>query len=87
MNERIEELGRQADEYVDKFFGDDDVGGEEYNIKYTEVFAELLIKECLKVVKDKVLGKYYFSHDDTNIVRDETSLDIYQDIKHYFGVE
>jgi hypothetical protein len=52
MNERIEELSKQAWEYADKYSRDGDgKHGGLYNYK----FAELLIHECTKVASDIVV--------------------------------
>lgn len=50
MNERIQELAFQAEDYADNIV---DMGGEFYE-SYTNKFAELIIAECLKEVCDEV---------------------------------
>ena len=56
MNERIKELAEQAEDYAD---GIVDQGGE-FHPAYTEKFAELIVKECAKLIRD---GDYSHTAD------------------------
>jgi hypothetical protein len=78
MNERIKELAEQAREYASTR----DMTGE-YLIafdqdKYSQKFAELIVKECLEVMR-------LVPYDTDREFGDEV---IYQDsVKKHFGVE
>ncbi len=67
MNERIKELADEAEIYADSIV---DLGGE-FHEAYTKKFAELIVKECAKVLYDNELGGY-----QTNYV-----------LKEHFGIE
>ena len=53
MNERIQELAAEAEDYADSIV---DQGGEFHPV-YTQKFAELIVRECEKVAKD---GSWYY---------------------------
>lgn len=48
MNERIFELAAEAEDYADSIV---DQGGE-FHLAYTQKFAELIVKNCAKYVKN-----------------------------------
>ena len=83
MNERIKELAEQ-------------VGLDVYPISITgsteelEEFAELIVKECLKEIKDMIVDEsellYPNNKQTTEFVNDRL-LDAYDNIKEHFGVE
>lgn len=50
MNERIQALADQAEDYADSIV---DRGGE-FHLAYTQKLAELLIRECADFLKDKL---------------------------------
>jgi hypothetical protein len=76
MNERIRELAEQATNIVEM------VGPQGYTSSYAnfdrEKFAELIVRECLKIVEpDRTSG------DEWCVTLDETA----QSIRQHFGVE
>ena len=54
MNERIQELAIQAEDYADSIV---DQGGE-FHEAYTQKLAELIVRECCDVLYDNELGGY-----------------------------
>ena len=76
MNERIQELAVQAEEYADSIV---DEGGE-FHPAYTKKFAELIVRECVKVVDDmsdpEDSERYFWAIQNAS-----------QKIKEHFGVE
>ena len=88
MNERINELKSQCivreqrgtnafDSYVVDRFD-------------TEKFAELIVAECLGIVKSNTYGpagEYDYSYTDEKASADERAETIYKDITYRFGVE
>jgi hypothetical protein len=47
MNERIQELAYQAEDYADSIV---DQGGE-FHVTYTKKFAELIVRQCMSVAR------------------------------------
>ena len=73
MNERIQELDKQAEDYAMSVCDADGVyQGKEYLTVVKEKFAELLIRQCIQAVKN--VGGY---NEDYHM----------NAIKKYFGVE
>lgn len=70
MNERIQELAYQAEDYADSIV---DQGGE-FHVTYTKKFAELIVQECVAMIKgyEFALGR-----------KGELS----KTMREYFGVE
>ena len=95
MNERIRELAEQAREYARDYIADCKQYGYymEYNeleLRFEEKFAELIVKECLGIVKSNTYGpagEYDYSYSDENAAADSRAEDIYKDITYHFGVE
>lgn len=86
MNPRILELEKQATETV-KCGINGTSTTESFNRKK---FAELLVKEFLGVVESNIRGphgEYDYSYSDADAAADSRAQDIYDDIKHHFGVE
>jgi hypothetical protein len=89
MNEKIKELAKKAaDEsnLPESFWW---VTQDPKMAKVAEKFAELLVKECLKVVKDNTYGPcgpYDPSYDDRNAAADDRAETIYDDIKSRFDI-
>ena len=90
MNERILLLAEQANELDYETF-------DEYNHKTVkhykfnkEKFAELIVRECLKELKDMIVDEsellYPNNKQTTEFVNDRL-LDAYDNIKEHFGVE
>ena len=78
MNERIRELVRESNLDV---YG---LGKERYRWEYTvEKFAELIVRECTKVVENLSPG-----YDDyRNQIEDAFRRDCVEQMKQHFGVE
>jgi hypothetical protein len=58
MNERIQELAYEAEDYAD---GIVDQGGE-FHEAYTKKLAELIVQECVNVLHDNELWSRDVSH-------------------------
>ena len=87
MNERIQELSKQAGDYVNetytppvrsktpgKIWEDGHVG---WHTQFNEKFAELIVQECAKVILETPVK--YTEIDIMHIIRDN--------VKEHFGVE
>ena len=80
MNERIKTLAEQA--------------GLEYNfdpmawLKY-EKFAELIVRECLKQIKDGMVdeSELLYEHEETTECVNEVLMDAHHNIAIHFGIE
>jgi len=90
MNERIQELAKQAGEYVNsvytppvrsktpgKIWEDGHIG---WNTQFNEKFAELIVRECIEVIEG---GRFLHDQAPTAIFARECS----GAIKRHFGVE
>jgi hypothetical protein len=94
MNERIRELALQAVITVDIVTGnealDDELAKMYIPDCFSEKFAELIVKECLKEIKDMIVDEsellYPNNKQTTEFVNDRL-LDAYDNIKEHFGVE
>ena len=73
MNERIQELAYQAEEYADTIV---DQGGE-FHPAYTQKFAELIVRECANMAESFHHHQYDFTGN----------LELHEFIKKHFGVE
>ena len=90
MNERIKQLAEQANELDYETF-------DEYNHKTVkhykfnkEKFAELIVRECLKEIKDMIVDeseRLYPNNKQTTECVNDRLLDAYDNIKEHFGVE
>ena len=81
MNERIKELWWKAR-----------IGYNNQNCdpEVLEKFAELIVRECLSIVKSNTYGpngEYDYSYTDENYKADKRAESIYEDIQYRFGVE
>lgn len=72
MNERIQELALQAEEYADTIV---DEGGD-FHPAYTQKFAELIVRECIDIVSPYAVRMENF--DGGHPIAD---------LKKHFGVE
>ena len=54
MNERIQELKQQAADYVDSI--DNGIGIEEYRKLLDQKFAELIVRECMRMCEVTQMG-------------------------------
>ena len=95
MNERIQELAKQAGEYVNsvytppvrsktpgKIWEDGHIG---WHTQFNEKFAELIVRECVDKIVSKGTDWVDFAPSQTG-VRPEY-WDMAQQIKQHFGVE
>jgi len=91
MNERIKELALEAkfnlpNPLVEGVNGPGVVTTRDKLAK----FAELIVKECLIIVKCNTYGPngtYDYSYSDENAAADNRAEEIYEDIAYHFGVE
>jgi hypothetical protein len=85
MNERIKEL---AEPCRIETYG---VNGELLVADFDEQkFAELIVRECLGIVKSNTYGpagEYNYSYSDESAAADKRAETIYEDISYRFGVE
>ena len=84
MNERIREIESLAWEQVNRTNGL--VRTEDFNQK----FAELVVKECLRIVDENTYGpgdEYDYSYTNEKAAADDRANAIYADIKDRFGVK
>ena len=89
MNERIRELAEQAREYASDYVADCKHYGyymehNELEIKFEEKFAELIIKEALGDLKERIALRYQGSEKDHDIAYGMEI--VYFDIVDKFGV-
>jgi len=84
MNERIRLLAEQATVYHNGGLGTEI---ESFDKKK---FAELIVRECLKIVKSNTYGpcgEYDYSYSDKSAAADERAEIIYKEIAYRFGVD
>ena len=100
MNERIRLLALEAGSYVNevytgpvrsktpgKIWEDGHVGWHE---QFNEKFAQLIVRECLKEIKDMIVDeseRLYPNNKQTTECVNDRLLDAYDNIKEHFGVE
>ena len=75
MNERIQELAEQAEQYANE---QNDKHGVRFKSEYNRKFAELIVRECIDIAQDRA-NFPGFPPNDVNHIIDE--------IKQHFGVE
>jgi len=88
MNERIQALAYEAEDYAD---GIVDQGGE-FHPAYTRKFAELIVRECTNVALEQKkqveeMEVYNLQDEVWNRARIQQSQQIVDKIKQHFGVE
>jgi hypothetical protein len=81
MNKRIKELANQADLYARS--DNSSMLFENYQKRYTEKLAQLIVRECVDIVS-KVPNGY---RDYRNQIEDAMRADCLQAIQEHFGVE
>ena len=84
MNERIKELALQAGIFKPKEFY------QHIDALQLEKFAELIVQECLKEIKDMIVDeseRLYPNNKQTTECVNDRLLDAYDNIKEHFGVE
>lgn len=74
MNERIQELAYEAEDYADSIV---DAGGE-FHTAYTRKLAELIVRECMEVVNKRFMGD--LNREDQEVRR------CVEDIKNHFAL-
>jgi hypothetical protein len=97
MNERIRELAKQADNYAYKMNPEQDSYGRSANPRKFQQdrdakFAELLIRECLDIIKHNICELEYRGGSQIlesyeNYQANRRSEDILNQIQKHFGVE
>ncbi len=83
MNERIRELAREA-AFAEGW------GPEVWQTTFTEKFAELIVRECLRIVDENTYGPgglYDYSYTNEKAAADDRATAIYTNIKEHFGVK
>ena len=89
MNERIKELTEQAEEYAAaNATGDWEVGPAHQDL-FNEKFAELIVKECVDVIRKEVSLKYKDGGETEEFMGGHyaSSMLARVKIKHHFGVK
>ena len=85
MNERIRQLAEQAGFNLHN----DPIDGHD-NTHEIKKFAELIVRECLKEIKDMIVDeseRLYPNNKQTTECVNDRLLDAYDNIKEHFGVE
>jgi hypothetical protein len=80
MNEQLKELAEQASKEAFPLV----------SMAWMEKFAELIVRECLSIVKSNTYGpcgEYDYSYSDENSAADDRAETIYEEIAYRFGVE
>ena len=76
MNERIQELAYDAEEYADTMVD----GGSEFHPEFVKKFAELIVRECMEVCQGQATY-------DPIVLPYKPSKQFADAIKKHFGVE
>ena len=91
MNERIQKLAEQAEEYAHE---QNDKYGVSYKREYDKKFAELIIRECTQLLFDESERLYAYSSECDNLGYSEEAetcaekcMDNIIMIETHFGVE
>ncbi len=90
MNERIQELAYDAEEYADTMVD----GGSDFHPTFVKKFAELIVRECGKYLESEAERLYALSAQESNPnfqsnfeICAEKCYDNIQGLKEHFGVE
>jgi len=79
MNELIRELAEQAEMSANK--------GDHVDVKIMmERFAQLIVKECITVIKNK-MPEFTCKEEYDNLIRKAGRMDAIDEIEQHFGVE
>ena len=73
MNEQIRKIALETDAWCDQHH----MGNQSYNIEWEQKFAELIVRECAKVILETPVD--YMETDTMHRIRDS--------VKQHFGVE
>ena len=84
MNERTEELAKQAAEYAIEFATQDQ---EQYIPKLLEKFAELIVRECANRLRETDYELMFVEDGMCDPSVSDAMLVAASDIEEYFGVE
>ena len=89
MNERIKELTEQAEEYAAANATGDWEVGPAYQDLFNEKFAELIVKECVDVIRKEVSLKYKDGGETEEFMGGHyaSSMLARVKIKNHFGVK
>ena len=74
MNERIQELAYQAEEYADTMVD----GGSEFHPEFVRKLAELIVQECCDVLQNEDIQHSGYGYNQGFL---------HKKIKEHFGVE
>ena len=89
MNERIKELWDKA-ATASAAYPSGQNNSWETQVNFMEKFAELIVRECLKEIKDMIVDeseRLYPNNKQTTECVNDRLLDAYDNIKEHFGVE
>ena len=89
MNERIKALAEQAGEYAAQNATGDWEVGPDYQDLFNKKFAELIVKECVDVIRKEVSLKYKDGGETEEFMGGHyaSSMLARVKIKHHFGVK
>ena len=90
MNERIRDLKEQSLVWAIETLDPDVLNDNEWAVAIDEKFAELIVRECLKEIKDMIVDeseRLYPNNKQTTECVNDRLLDAYDNIKEHFGVE
>ena len=89
MNERIKALAEQAGEYAAQNATGDWEVGPDYQDLFNKKFAELIVRECVDVIRKEVSLKYKDGGETEEFMGGHYASSVLArvKIKHHFGVE
>ena len=87
MNERIRELAEQAGAVFEKTNGLNDCPQDSLVGDEIEKFAELIVADCLKQIKDGLVdeSELLYEHEETTECVNEALMDAHHNIALHFG--
>jgi hypothetical protein len=89
MNERFDEIVRQTRLYNQSVY-DNGEGGWIVQTAELKKFAELIVRECLRIVDENTYGPgglYDYSYTNEKAAADDRATAIYTNIREHFGVK
>jgi len=85
MNERLEQLKKQAVNYAEEVF---DYHGKDYREIVMEKFAELIVRECIdKITTYDLVPGHSAKWEDIYEIHARLLQDLGEELKEHFGVE